>query len=61
MCDVKSKGSLCICFRLGFSEQSKKQRLSVSLLDEERVSQLLACCFSREKKISFIALKLSLF
>lgn len=60
MCDVKRRG-LYICFRLGFSEQSEKQGLSVNLLDEERVSQLLACYFSRDKNIRFIALKLSLF
>lgn len=38
---MKSKGGLYICFRLGFSEQSKKQGLSVNLLDKDRINELL--------------------
>lgn len=56
---MKSKGGLYICFRLGFSEQSKKQGLSVNLLDKDRINQLLAI-FQETKSVlkDFIALEL---
>lgn len=58
---MKSKCGLCICFRLGCSEQSKERGPSVNLLDKDRISQLRAIFQETESVLKeFIALELRL-